>query len=71
MVWRDGCNTPKVKHEHQDQARGEARRLAALHPGNKVFVLHAESVFEFKDPVNEIKLNRSWIDPYKKESCFY
>ena len=60
MVWRDGHDTPKVKHEHRDQARGEAKRLARLHLGKKFFVLHAESVFEVEDPVNEIKLTRSW-----------
>lgn len=44
MVHRDGSVGPSVKHGTEEKAVEEARRLAALSPGQKFYVLVALGV---------------------------
>lgn len=41
LVWRDGGSNPTKKHATESEARAEAERLAAKHPGSRFFVLPA------------------------------
>jgi hypothetical protein len=44
FVWRVGEGTPKRRQETVEGARGEARRLASLHPGAPWLIYAAELV---------------------------
>lgn len=44
MVWNPGRDQPTHRHETRDAAMQEARRLARLNPGERFYVLAAESV---------------------------
>lgn len=39
LVWREGGNAPRVKHETVTQAENEAERLARQNPGVEFYVL--------------------------------
>lgn len=39
LVWCEDGGEPRVKHDHRGSAEGEARRLAAAHPGKRFCVL--------------------------------
>ena len=42
LVWSpQGDRPPSYRHASYDDAKNEARRLAALHPGKEFFVLEA------------------------------
>lgn len=41
VVWRDGGGPPTFRHPTESQARKEAARLARIHPGTTMYVLHA------------------------------
>lgn len=41
MVWKDGGDVPRKRHETLASAQAEAERLANNHPGFKFYVLRA------------------------------
>lgn len=45
MVWREGGNAPTKRHFTQMGACAEAKRLCALHPGQRFFVMQADGSF--------------------------
>jgi hypothetical protein len=52
FVWRVGEGAPKRRHETAEGARGEARRLANLHPG-KPWLIYAAELVESVPSVQE------------------
>lgn len=51
MVLSDRSSTTTVRHATLDIARNEAKRLAALNPGTKFFVLASLGHMVKEDPV--------------------
>lgn len=45
MVWNEGGNAPRVKHDNLAKAEREAERLAKLYPAQSFIVLAAVSRF--------------------------
>lgn len=41
MVWKEGTPSPVKRHPNHSSAFKEAKRIARLHPGKKVYVLEA------------------------------
>lgn len=41
IVWNESHGMPTKRHETQEQAEAEASRIAAKHPGARVFVMDA------------------------------
>ncbi len=49
MVWSPQGHAPTYKHASEYAARGEAERLARVHPGSQFVVLQAMSAVECTD----------------------
>jgi hypothetical protein len=56
MVWNPNGRSPTFKHETEESALSEARRLAGLNSGHRFYVLRAEHYFE-KDDVKHVELD--------------
>ncbi|TAA20336.1 hypothetical protein [Pseudoxanthomonas winnipegensis] len=41
LVWNPGGNSPRVRHDFEEQAIYEAERLAKNHPNEEFYVLKA------------------------------
>lgn len=54
LVWREGGSAPTFKHPDENLASIEARRLAALHPGQRFFVLTPSLAVTHTSPVIEV-----------------
>ena len=50
MVYGIGQREPRYQHHSKDAARGEALRLAGVHPGITFVVLAAVDAFRAKEP---------------------
>lgn len=59
LVWREHGAAPRFVHTSQDAAEAEARRLAAVNPGDSFFVLAAVT----RVTVGKIKIERFGPDP--------
>ena len=51
VVWNPGAGLPRVKHNTEQKAKNEAERLALLNPGQRFYVLEANTVSEVARPV--------------------
>lgn len=62
MVWNPSGRQPSFRHHSRESADTEAKRLAALNPGQQFFVLKAMTGWLAEaTPVKPIKLERSEI----------
>ena len=57
LVWNPDGTNPRFRHSTQTGALTEAKRLAAISPGQDFYVLHAVSVSRVKDPVETVRLS--------------
>lgn len=67
MVWNPMGWPPKFRHESEDSALREAKRLARNNPGQQFYVLEAVSGVEKNDvTVNTYRANRpdDWDIPF-------
>lgn len=55
MVWNEGGGTPRRRHTFRNDAEREADRLALANPGQRFYVLIAESFAERND-LRRVKL---------------
>lgn len=53
LVWRDDGASPHKRHNSHASASEEARRLAGKHPGQRFFVVEAQSFWQTKAPQPE------------------
>ena len=49
VVWNPKGRSPQFRHESEDAATAEARRLAAANPCGLFYVLHAVSLSEYSN----------------------
>lgn len=57
LVWNPTGTNPRCRHSSASSALAEAKRLAAIAPGQDFYVLHAVSVSRVKDPVETVTLS--------------
>ncbi|MFG1461787.1 hypothetical protein V5F77_02725 [Xanthobacter sp. DSM 24535] len=56
LVWNPEGRTPHYRHPSQASALAEAKRLAALNPGQKFYVLQPLAIAATRDPVEIVHL---------------
>lgn len=68
MVWKRSSQTVGRQHPSYDKAIKEARRLAAMHPGEKFYTLMAQSVHEGTVTITDRGIATQAPEDAKKEN---
>ncbi len=50
VVWSDRMGIPTKKHDTEDEAKEEAKRLAVKHPDHEYFVLMSVGSWKIRTP---------------------